>query len=158
MRILGIDPGVANTGYGIIDVFENGKINIIHSGVISTSSKEDYGLRLQTIYKSIIDILENYRPNVIAIENIFYSRNLKSLVEVSEAIGVITLAAYNKGIALKKFTPLEVKASVTGFGKASKSQIQMMVGQILGIDKFHGSNHISDALAVAICYKNIYYV
>ena len=156
MKILGIDPGVANTGFGIIEVKNQGVISIIHSGIISTSPKEEHGLRLQKIYNTIVDIINKYRPDVIAVESIFYSRNLKSLVEVSEAIGVITLAAYKIGISIKKFTPLEVKAAVTGFGKASKSQIQMMVGQILGLENYKCSNHESDALAVAICYKNIY--
>jgi len=158
VRILGIDPGVANTGYGIIDVSGNGKVSIIQSGIISTSSKDNHGFRLHKIYNSIVKIIEEFKPDAIALESIFYSRNLKSLVEVSEAIGVITLAAYNVGISVKKFTPLEVKLAVTGFGKASKSQIQMMVGQILGVNGFETSDHISDALAVAICYKNVYYV
>ncbi len=156
MRVLGVDPGVANTGYGIVDVDRDGALSLVDSGVINTSSRDTHGYRLKKIYDNITKVINKFKPDIIALENIYYSKNLKSLVEVSEAIGVVTLAAFNSGLDIKKFTPLEVKSAVTGFGKASKSQVQLMVRNILGLNGKQMSSHIADAIAVAICYKNIY--
>ena len=159
MKILGIDPGIANTGYGLIEVISGeGDIRVKEKGVIITSPADDHGARLKKIYDKIEYILKQNIPDAVAIETIFYSKNLKSLVDVSETIGVITLAAYNFGIKVKKFTPLEVKSAVTGFGKARKTQVRLMVKQITGVDDINGPDHIFDAIAVAICYKNIYYL
>ena len=156
LRVIGIDPGVASTGYGIIDINGESNIDVVSAGVIKTTPRESHGYRLKKIFDKVAEIIELYRPDVVALENIYYSRNLKSLVEVSEAIGVVTLAAYNMGVEVVKFTPLEVKAAVTGFGKATKYQVQLMVKNLLNLEEVPDSNHVSDALAVALCYKNMH--
>jgi len=154
--ILGVDPGIASTGYGVIKTRDNAEALLIKCGVVTTFKEDDYEERLKQIYDGISKIIKSFSPDVVAIESIFYSKNLKSLVLVSEAIGVITLAATNYGLKVKKFTPLEVKSSITGFGKARKEQVQLMVKNILNLDENIKSNHASDALAVAICYRNLY--
>ncbi len=151
--ILGIDPGVAATGYGCIQVEDDDSIRLIDYGVISTSPKTEHGKRLLKIFNEVTSVIRRHEPDAIAIETIFYSRNLKSLVEVSEAIGVITLAARHFGLEIRKFTPLEVKSTIVRTGRADKSQIQMMVKTLLNMSEIPKPNHASDALAIAICYN-----
>jgi len=153
--ILGIDPGIASTGYGLIEV-KYDKAQLVRFGEIKTSKKSAQEERLKKIYEEISEIIRFSNPDRVALESIFYSRNIKSLVLVGEAIGVISLAAINFGLNIKKFTPLEVKSSIVGFGKATKSQVQLMITNILDLDEPPKSNHASDALAVAMCYKNLY--
>jgi crossover junction endodeoxyribonuclease RuvC len=111
--------------------------------------------RLKYIYGEMTQKLEEHRPDALAIESLFHSKNLKSLVDVSEAIGVVTLAASNFNIAVTKFTPLKVKSAIVGFGKADKSQVQEMIMRLLDLEAIPEPHHVSDALAVAICYRNI---
>jgi crossover junction endodeoxyribonuclease RuvC len=151
--ILGIDPGVAQIGYGCIQVGEDDSIHLIDYGVISTSPKTDHGCRLLKIFNEVTSVIARHKPDAIAIETVFYSRNLKSLVEVSEAIGVITLAARHFGLEIRKFTPLEVKSTIVHSGRAGKSQIQMMVKALLRMKEVPKPNHAADALAIAICYN-----
>jgi crossover junction endodeoxyribonuclease RuvC len=153
LTVLGIDPGIAFTGYGIVEQDRVGDVHYIDSGVISTSSKKAETERLNEIYVQVSRIIEKYRPDVVAIETIYFTRNLRSLAQVSEAIGVISLAAGRFGLEVRKFTPLEVKSAVARSGKADKSQIQLMVKQLLGLTDLPRSNHASDALAIAICYN-----
>ena len=150
-KILGIDPGVAQTGYGCIHVGEDDSIHLIDYGVISTSPKTNHGRRLLQIFDEVTSVIETHKPDAIAIETVFFSRNLKSLVEVSEAIGVITLAACHFGLEIRKFTPLEVKSTIVRSGKAGKSQIQMMVKALLRMNEIPKPDHAADALAIAIC-------
>ena len=168
MTILGVDPGIASTGFGVISTGDGEEVTLLDSGVITTEPKTPQDSRLRIIYERIFEIITRHKPDAVALEAIFFSRNLKALVEVSEAIGVITLAAGNHGISVTKFTPLEVKASITGFGKAGKQQVHHMVSTILnsgdslkgdGASKRPGASkghHTSDALAVAICYRNLH--
>jgi crossover junction endodeoxyribonuclease RuvC len=150
--ILGIDPGIASTGYGIIEITEDDSMIMLDCGVITTSVKDRHEVRLRQIYDSINGIIKKYKPGAVAIESIFYSKNLKALTHVSEAIGVISLAVGNYGINIKKITPLEVKAAVGRSGRADKKQIQLVVKEILKLDTLPKNNHASDALAIAICY------
>ena len=156
MIIMGIDPGIASTGYGLIKTAGSEKAVLLDYGVITTSAKTEHHRRLQSIYRHIEEIIANNKPDVVAVEIIFHSKNLKSLADVSEAIGVITLAAANFNIAIEKFTPLKVKSSVVGFGKAGKDQVQLMVMNILNLDETPMPHHAADALAVAICYRNLF--
>jgi crossover junction endodeoxyribonuclease RuvC len=150
---LGIDPGLASTGYGLIEIMDNENIHPIDYGVITTSNKKSQAERLRCIYDEITDIILKFKPDAAAIETIFYSRNLKSLTQVSEAIGVITLAAWDYGLQIKKYTPLEVKSAVVRSGKADKGQIQIMVKTLLNLNNVPKPNHAADALAIAICYN-----
>jgi crossover junction endodeoxyribonuclease RuvC len=155
LTILGVDPGVASTGFGIIRVDGDEGLELLEEGVIRTEPHTPHDRRLKAIYEGITELIERHKPDAVAVEGIYFSRNLKSLVEVSEAIGVVTLAAGNRDIGVKKFTPLEVKSAITGFGKAGKLQVQRMVMAMLGLDGAQKTHHASDAIAVAICYKNL---
>jgi crossover junction endodeoxyribonuclease RuvC len=153
---MGVDPGIASTGYGFIQIRDREYIQLLDCGLIQTSAKTDHPGRLRYIYEEITQKLKQHNPDVIAIESLFHSKNLKSLVDVSEAIGVITLAGSNQHIQITKFTPLKVKSAIVGFGKAKKEQVQMMVMNLLDLKAPPQPHHISDALAVAICYKNLH--
>jgi crossover junction endodeoxyribonuclease RuvC len=156
--ILGIDPGIASTGYGVIRAAGGGSISLVDYGVITTSPSEPHVVRLKHIYEIINGIINDHQPDAVAIETIFHSRNLKSLANVSEAIGVISLAAGNYGINIQKFTPLEIKSAIVRSGKAGKGQIQEMVKTILSLDSVPKPDHASDALAIAICCRtNVLY-
>ena len=152
---MGIDPGIASTGYGVIETAKHERLVLIDHGMITTSSKMGHGDRLKYIYGEITQKLEEHRPDALAIESLFHSRNLKALVDVNEAIGVVTLAASNFNIAVTKFTPLKVKSSIVGFGKADKGQVQEMIMRLLDLEMLPEPHHVSDALAVAICYRNL---
>lgn len=156
MIIMGIDPGVASTGYGVIRTGERENIVLLGYGVISTSPKDNQTHRLKYIYEHITEIIKEYKPDVIAVESIFHSRNLKSLADVSEAIGVISLAAANFNLEIIKFTPLKVKSAVVGVGRADKNQVGLMIMNLLNLEELPSPHHASDALAVAICYKHLY--
>ncbi len=156
MIIMGVDPGIVFTGYGFIQIGDGECMQLLDYGLITTPSKTDHPGRLKYIYEEITQKLRQYNPDVIAIETLFHSKNLKSLVDVSEAIGVITLAGSNQHIQITKFTPLKVKSAIVGFGKAKKEQVQMMIMNLLDLKKPPRPHHISDALAVAICYKNLH--
>jgi crossover junction endodeoxyribonuclease RuvC len=155
LTILGVDPGVASTGFGIIRVDGGEGLELLEEGVIKTEAGTPHDLRLKAIFDGVTDLIVRHKPDAVAIEGIYFSRNLKALVEVSEAIGVITLAACTCGTGVKKFTPLEVKSAITGFGKAGKLQVKRMVMSMLGLDCSPRAYHASDALAVAICFKNL---
>ena len=151
--ILGIDPGIASTGYGVIKVSGGDRLSLVDYGLIKTSRGEDQGLLLNYIYDRVNEIINGHSPEAIAIETIFHSKNLKSLAMVSEAIGVISLAAGNYGLNIQKFTPLEIKSAIVRSGKATKGQVQEMVKTILNLDSLPKPDHASDALALAICYR-----
>jgi crossover junction endodeoxyribonuclease RuvC len=151
---MGIDPGIAETGYGIIETGDGESTGLVEFGVISTPAGTYHPGRLRTIYERVTRLIESHRPDVVAVESIFHSRNLKSLVDVSEAIGVISLAA--AGLKVEKITPLKVKSAVVGVGRAPKEQVRLMIMNELGLDEPPRPHHASDALAVAICYRNMY--
>ena len=152
MVILGIDPGVASTGYGVVREEKGGDFCLLDYGVITTSSKQPHEQRLKIIYDGIGRVIRSCRPDRVAIETVFYSKNLKSLVQVSESIGVMSLAVCSHGLGLAKFTPLVVKQAIVGNGRAKKDQIQLMVTNILKLADPPKPDHASDALAVALCY------
>jgi crossover junction endodeoxyribonuclease RuvC len=152
---MGIDPGIASTGFGVIETEKQEKMKLIDFGMITTSPGTIHGNRLKYIYEAITKKLKEHKPDVLAIEGLFHSKNLKSLVDVSEAIGVVTLAASHFNISVSKFTPLKVKSAIVGFGKADKSQVQEMIKRLLNLDYIPEPHHVSDAIAVAICYRNL---
>lgn len=151
MIILGIDPGYAITGYAIIEVNSKTKTTaLIDYGCILTSSKDIFSKRLLIVYNGVRDIIEKYNPDKMAIENIYFAKNTKTAIKVSEARGVITLAATIKNIDVLGFTPLQVKQALTGYGRASKSQIQQMVKNILKLKSIPRPDDAADALAIAL--------
>ena len=150
MIIMGIDPGTATTGFGVID-YKNKKTKCITYGVIETAAKQDAGERLLQINFDLDQILKEYKPAMVAIESLYFFKNLKTAIPVSQARGVILYTVCKKNIPVIEYTPLQAKMAVTGYGKATKIQVQKMVMNALGLDKIPKPDDAADALALAIC-------
>ncbi len=148
--ILGIDPGFAITGYGLITC-QSGNISVHSCGAITTSSQEPYSQRLGTLYADLITIINKHKPDCIAVEELFFAKNVKTALKVGQARGVVLLAGWKKNIPLREFTPLQVKQALVGYGRASKSQVQTMVAAQLKLNNIPQPDDVADALAVAIC-------
>lgn len=147
---MGIDPGLATTGWGVIKILRQNKISMIDYGCIKTSKKHDFSQRLSQIYKEMIVLIKKYKPDKIAIENLYFAKNVKTAMKVSEARGVIILATTTANAKVFGFTPLQIKAGLTGYGQATKSQVQKMVTIRLNLKKTPKPDDAADALAVAI--------
>ena len=155
MRVMGIDPGSLCTGYGIVEEAGGGLIPV-HFGSIKSKSKTPFAHRLKTIYDGLIVVLEDYRPDAVAVEDMFFAVNAKSTIKLGQTRGVALLAAVNTDIALAEYSPLEVKQSVVGYGRADKHQVQDMVTALLKLKEKPEPLDASDALAVAICHLHSY--
>ncbi len=153
MRILGIDPGFAITGYSIIDYIGN-KFNLITSGAILTDAKTSFPLRLEKIYYELKDIIDNYNPNCMSIEELFFNNNAKTAINVAQARGVILMTARINQVDTYEYTPLQVKQAVVGYGRADKMQVQRMVKMILNAEKLPKLDDITDSMAIAICHAH----
>lgn len=153
MRILGIDPGYGIVGFGIID-YENSNYKVVDYGVIETPKEEDISVRLAMIYDAIGKLTETFKPDQIAVEELFYFKNQTTVIPVAEARGVILLAAIHSCGEIFEYTPLQIKQALTGNGRAEKAQVQFMVKAILGLEKIPKPDDAADALAVAICHAN----
>ena len=153
MRILGIDPGFAIVGYGVID-YENSKYKTVDYGKITTPAGMDMPLRLKEVYDGVLRLIELFKPDVLAIEELFFNTNVKTAIAVGHARGVIVLAAANSGIKINEYTPLQIKQAVVGYGRADKNQVQQMVKMFLGLKEVPKPDDTADALAVAICHAN----
>ena len=152
MRILGIDPGYALVGYGIID-YDGNSPKIVDYGVISTPKEESLPNRLFVIYKTLKKIIEVYKPDVVSIEELFYFKNQKTIIPVAEARGVIVLTCKECGIDVYEYTPLQIKQALTGVGRAEKQQVQFMVKTLLGLEKIPKQDDAADAVAAALCHS-----
>ena len=152
MKILGIDPGVACTGFGIIEVINNDLI-VIDYGVIKTNQKELLNIRLNTIYQDLKYIIKKYKPSVMSVEEIFYGKNVKSALLLGHARGIPLLLAAKFKLTLYEFSARRIKQSITGNGNASKEQVQFMVKNLLSMNELPSPVDASDALAAAICYN-----
>lgn len=150
MRILGIDPGTGILGFGIIDV-EKTNLVFVDAGVIRTPVKQEDSDRLFTIYHELEELVEQYRPDVLAVEKLFFIRNITTAMSVAQARGVVLLLGKQKKLQLYEYTPLQIKQAVTGYGKADKKQIQEMVKVILKLKQIPKPDDAADALAAAIC-------
>jgi len=157
MTILGIDPGIADTGYGIIEK-KSGKFIFVECGTIKTSSKQELPQRLENLYKDLTTIIKKYKPKQIGVEELFFAKNAKTAITVSHARGVILLVAKQAKAEIREFTPLQIKQALTGYGRAEKNQIQQMVKTILNLDKIPKPDDAADALAIAICSAQTKYV
>lgn len=153
MIILGIDPGLATVGYGVIE-YENGAFRTIAAGAIITSAGTDTEFRLETIYNDMCELIETYRPTELSVEELFFNTNQTTAIAVAEARGVILLAAVKKHLNIAEYTPLQVKQSVVGYGRAEKKQVQEMVRIILKLDAMPKPDDAADALALAICHAH----
>lgn len=151
MIILGIDPGYAIVGFGVLE-YKNNHFSVIDYGAITTDAGTPFNRRLEYIYDELTAILEKYRPDAMAIEKLFYNNNAKTVIDVSQARGVIMLAAQKCGVPAFEYTPLQVKQSVVGYGRAEKKQVQEMIKRILFLEKVPKPDDTADALAMAICH------
>jgi crossover junction endodeoxyribonuclease RuvC len=153
MIILGIDPGLAIMGYGIIQ-YEGNRFKSIDYGAITTPSTMPTPMRLKTIYKELNEIITKYNPDVVAIEELFFNTNVKTALLVGHARGVAVLSAANNDKEIFEYTPLQVKQGVVGYGRADKGQVQQMVKTLLNLSKVPKPDDVADALAVAICHAH----
>ena len=153
MRILGIDPGFAITGYSIIDYIGN-KFKLIHSGAIKTPAGMSFPLRLNQIYIELNQIIEEYKPEAISVEELFFNNNIKTAINVAQARGVVLVVGCQKNIPTFEYTPLQVKQAVVGYGRADKMQVQRMVKTILKVETLPKLDDITDSMAIAICHAH----
>jgi crossover junction endodeoxyribonuclease RuvC len=153
LRVLGIDPGTAIVGYGIVD-FKNNKYNTVDYGCIYTDKDLSMSKRLKKIYDELFDLIEKYKPEHIAVEDLFYFKNNKTVISVGQARGVILLCGEKNGLEAESYTPLQVKMGITGYGKAEKKQVQIMVQKILKLSELPKPDDAADALAIAVTHIN----
>lgn len=151
MRILGIDPGTAITGFGVIDC-EGSRFKFVDAGVIRTPKEQPMNERLQTVYDEIKELLTEFKPDVMSIELLFFARNVTTAMTVGQSRGIVMLAATQAKIPVFEYTPMQVKQAVTGYGKADKKQIQEMVKQLLKLDAIPKPDDAADGLAIAITH------
>ncbi len=152
MLVLGVDPGSRVTGYGLVEK-ENNQMTCIHAGTISSPAKLPFYERIHKIFQSMVEIMNHYRPQEMAIEDIFFAKNVKSSLKLGHARGAVLIAAVQCGIKIFEYTPLEIKKSTVGYGRATKEQVRSMVQIILNL-KDKPNLDTSDALATAICHLN----
>lgn len=151
MRVLGIDPGLAITGYGLIDTDSNHEYLCIDYGVITTPSSFNDSDRLQLLYDELTQLLINYKPDVSSIEKLFFQKNVKTAIAVGQARGVVLLALSQSKLPVWEYTPNEIKQTVCGYGSAGKQQVQRMVQMLLSLEDIPAPDDAADALAAAIC-------
>lgn len=153
MRILGIDPGTATTGFGLIEK-KGSSLSFLDAGVILTPAGEPMHLRLKTIYDELSALVKELKPELISVEQLFFATNVTTAISVGQARGIVLLAAAQAGVPVVEFTPLQVKQAVTGYGKATKQQVQEMVRMLLKLNAIPKPDDAADALAVAISAGN----
>lgn len=152
MRIIGIDPGTGILGFGVIDV-DGGKLNVVDVGVIKTPAHTPLDERLVDIYDSLEQIIAETKPEIMSIEKLFFARNVTTAMSVSHARGVAMLAGKKAGLVIHEYTPLQIKQTITGYGKADKKQMQEMVRLQLGLKVVPKPDDAADALAAAITHS-----
>ena len=153
MRILGIDPGYAITGYSKIDYVGN-KFKLIDSGAVLTKAGVSFPLRLTKIFDDISMIIDEYKPDAISVEELFFNNNVKTAINVAQARGVVLVVGCQKQIPTYEYTPLQIKQAVAGYGRADKIQVQKMVKAILNVEKLPKLDDTTDSMAAAICHAH----
>lgn len=153
MTILGVDPGFAITGYGII---ENncGKLKMVDYGVITTDAELELPKRLLLLHDGLTAVINKYKPNVLAVEELFFSKNIKTAIKVAHGRGVAVMCGSKAGLDVFEYTPLQVKQAIVGYGRADKNQIQQMTKLMLNLNEIPKPDDAADALAIAICHAN----
>jgi crossover junction endodeoxyribonuclease RuvC len=151
MLVLGIDPGTAITGYGLVKG-EDDSLTLVAYGAITTSSDQPLPERLQRIYQELTALIEDRQPTAVAVEELFFSKNVRTALSVGQARGVALLASANAGLPIHEYTPLQVKQAIAGYGRATKDQVQQMVKMLLALDSVPQPDDAADAIAVAICH------
>ncbi len=151
-RIIGIDPGTGILGFGIIEIDSKNKAQLVDAGVIRTPVKEDDAVRLLTIYEELCDIIAATKPQIMAVEKLFFAQNVTTAMTVSQARGIVLLCGQQSGLELHEYTPLQIKMALTGYGRADKKQVQEMVKVILGLKEVPKPDDCADALAAALTH------
>lgn len=151
MRILGIDPGYAIVGYGVLE-YDNTRFKVINYGAITTEPDTPFDKRLAEIYGDMCSILDMFKPDCVSIEKLYFNTNITTGIDVAHARGVTMLAAVQRGVPIFEYTPLQVKVAVTGYGRAEKHQVQEMIKNILRLKEVPKPDDTADALAIAICH------
>lgn len=159
MRIIGIDPGTGILGFGVIETANHStgatrRYELVDAGVIRTTIKEDDGVRLQTIYEEIREIIAETKPTEMSIEKLFFAQNVTTAMTVAQARGVVLLAGVQAGLNIYEYTPLQIKQSLTGYGRAEKKQMQEMVRILLGLKQVPQPDDCADALAAALTHAS----
>ncbi len=155
MRILGIDPGYAIVGTGVVDYIGN-KFKTIDYRAVTTEANIPFEIRLKKIYDDISEIIDLYKPDFVSIEELFFNNNAKTAIAVGQARGVIILSAVNKGVPIFEYTPLQIKQAIVGYGRAEKKQVQQMTKALLFLNEIPKPDDVADALALAICHAHSY--
>lgn len=156
MLVIGIDPGTASTGYGLIRQLPNGQLDMVNYGLISTAAGQPLPARLLDLYSALIEVVEQYKPDSAAVEKLFFQRNVSTALSVGQARGVALLALAMAKVTVDEYTPSEVKLAVCGYGNADKQQMQSMVKALLKMNQIPAPDDAADALAVAICHCHSY--
>ena len=151
MRILGIDPGYAIVGFGILE-YDGRSFSVVNFGAITTPAGMDFSQRLETVYRDMKEVLLTYKPEAMSVEKLFFNTNHKTAIDVAQARGVILLAAQECGVPVFEYTPLQVKSSVVGYGKAEKKQVQEMTRSLLRLKEVPKPDDTADALGLAITH------
>ena len=155
MIIIGIDPGYAITGFGVLE-YEGNHFKLIESGSIQTKAGIPLPTRIAKIYDDMNELIEKYKPDAIAIEELFFNRNTTTAIGVAQGRGAVLIAAAKTSTPIYEYTPLQVKQGVTGYGRADKKQVQMMVKTVLGLEKVPKLDDTTDAIAIGICHAHSY--
>ncbi|MFC5382469.1 crossover junction endodeoxyribonuclease RuvC [Aquipuribacter nitratireducens] len=151
MRVLGVDPGLTRCGVAVVDGQGGRRAGLVHAGVVRTDPGEDVARRLVTVHAAVVALLDEHRPDVVAVERVFAQHNVRSVMGTAQSAGVVMLAASQVGLAVATHTPSEVKAAVTGNGRADKAQVGLMVARILGLAAAPRPADAADAVALALC-------
>ena len=151
-RVIGFDPGLAIVGYGVMAFEDFNRKTVVDYGIITTPKEESFPVRLAILYKAVTELIEKYKPDEIAAEELFFNTNITTGINVAHARGVLLLAAIHSCGRLYEYTPLQIKQAMTGYGRADKKQIQQMVKMYLGLEKIPRPDDAADALAVALTH------
>lgn len=151
MIVMGIDPGTAITGYGVVKV-ENNRHIVLGYGAIRTTAQQSTSSRLETIYAELRNLILEFRPDCLAVEELFFNKNVASALAVGQARGVAILAGAHAGLPVAEYTPLQVKMAVTGYGRATKEQVAYMIRMLLGLAEAPKPDDVTDALAICVCH------
>lgn len=152
MLVLGIDPGIGTTGYGVVGEDERGEVHLVAYGAIETKPGEPMPERLRVLHTAVTALLAEHQPESVAVEQLFFGRNVTTAISVGQARGVVLLAAAQAGLAVFEYKPAEVKQALSGYGSADKRQMQEMVRMLLNLDHIPRPDDAADAVAVAVCH------
>ena len=154
MRVLGIDPGTAITGYGVVEEHADGALEAIAYGVVRTPARRPMAERLQMLYEQISALLREHQPDAAAVETLYFGRNVTTAITVAQGRGVVLLALAQAGVPIHEYKPAEIKQAIAGYGNADKGQVQEMIRRLLALEDIPKPDDAADGLAVAVTYLN----